>query len=102
MATRKLKAETETEPTPTTTEPEGDAAMALGFRAGTKTHAAALLYLRPEGASMREIIAECGGPHRNLLKRVQEKGHTVHRTTVDGGNGKAVTSYRIELLAEAE
>lgn len=90
MANKTSKA---TEPTPTT-EPVGDAATALGFRADTKTHTAALMYLRQDGATMAEIKGACGGPQRNLLKTMETKGHTVEKFTVEQ-DGKTRTSYKI-------
>lgn len=80
---------------PTTTK--DDPAAALGFRMGSKTYAAATLFLRQNGATMAEIKEATGGPQRNLLKKVEAKGHNVVKNTVDGANGRRVTSYRIEM-----
>jgi antitoxin PrlF len=37
------------------------------------------MYARPEGATMREIIAATGGPHFNELKRLAARGHAVRK-----------------------
>jgi hypothetical protein len=102
--TNEPKTETTTaaEPTPTDTSTatatENDPAAALGFRVDSKTYQAATLFLRPNGATMQEVKAATGGPQRNLLKKVEAKGHKVTKTTVDGANGRRVTSYHIELV----
>ncbi len=38
------------------------------------------LLTRPEGATMRELIAATGGPQYNVLKRLESRGCTVRRT----------------------
>lgn len=38
------------------------------------------LLARPEGATMRELIAATGGPQYNVLKRLESKGRTVRKT----------------------
>ena len=45
---------------------------------GTKI--AERLLTRPEGATMRELIAATGGPQYNVLKKLESKGATVTRT----------------------
>ena len=45
---------------------------------GTKI--AERLLTRPQGATMRELIAATGGPQYNVLKRLESKGRTVRRT----------------------
>jgi antitoxin PrlF len=44
---------------------------------GTKI--AEKLFTRSEGATMREVIAATGSPQYNLLKRLEERGHTVRK-----------------------
>lgn len=78
-----------------------DPAARLGFRPGTKTHTAAELFLRENGATMAEIIEACGGPQRNLLTAVERKGHKVEKFTSQGKDGKKATAYRIELVESA-
>jgi antitoxin PrlF len=45
----------------------------------SKARIARTMYTRPEGATMREIIAATGGPHFNELKRLAARGHTVRK-----------------------
>ena len=68
----------------------------LGLKPGTKKHRAAHMYLRAKGATNMEVVKELEGPHLNLLREVEAKGHSVERnkTRVDG---KLVTNYRIVL-----
>lgn len=68
----------------------------LGLKPGTKKHKAAHMYLRTKGATNMEVVKALEGPHLNLLKEVEAKGHGVQRnkTRVDG---KLVTNYRIVL-----
>ena len=44
---------------------------------GTKT--AETLFVRPEGATMDEVIAATGGPQYNVLRRLEAKGYTVRK-----------------------
>lgn len=77
-------------------ETGGLATTVLGFKIGTKTHIAATMYLRKNGATNAEIVAKNSGPFLNLLKAVEAKGHTVERTTrtVKGRNVKV---YKIKI-----
>lgn len=84
-------------PTPNPMDP----ASKLGFRPGTKTHTAAMLFLRENGATMAEIVEACGGPQRNLLTAVERKGHKVEKFTTQAKDGKKATAYRIELVESA-
>ena len=68
----------------------------LGFRWGTKTHLAAAMYLRREGATTSEISAVNGGPYLNLLKEAEAKGHRVIKRKVPGLSGRPVTCYYID------
>lgn len=43
----------------------------------SKARIARNMFTRPEGATMREIIAATGGPHYNELKRIRARGYTV-------------------------
>lgn len=38
------------------------------------------MLVRPEGATMRELIAATGGPQYNVLKRLESKGCTLRKT----------------------
>ena len=76
------------------------ATTVLGFKAGTKKHKAACMYLRPQGATNQQVIAALGGPHLNLLTQVAAQGHTVGRNKIRV-NGKLVTAYRITLKGTA-
>lgn len=38
------------------------------------------LLVRPEGASMDEVIAATGGPQYNVLRRLKAKGYTIRKT----------------------
>ncbi len=44
------------------------------------TRIAEQLLTRPEGATMRELIAATGGPQYNVLKRLESRGRTVLKT----------------------
>ncbi len=46
----------------------------------TGTKLAEQLLTRPEGATMRELIAATGGPQYNVLKRLEARGCTVRKT----------------------
>lgn len=76
------------------------ATTVLGFKAGTKKHKAACMYLRTQGATNQQVVAALGGPHLNLLTQVAAAGHTVSRNRIRV-NGKLVTSYRITLKGAA-
>ena len=76
---------------------EQKTATGLGFTEGTKAHIAAAMYLKPKGATDAAIREACGGPQRNLLKRMEKQGHTVTRTKVKGPKGRMVTAYRINI-----
>jgi antitoxin PrlF len=43
----------------------------------SKARIARDMFTRPEGATMREIIAATGGPHYNELKRIRARGYAV-------------------------
>lgn len=45
----------------------------------SKARIARTMYTRPEGATMREIIAATGGPHYNELKRLTAQGYAVRK-----------------------
>ena len=42
-----------------------------------KTKVAERLWTRPEGATIREVIAATGGPHHNLLKKLKGRGYLI-------------------------
>lgn len=45
----------------------------------SKARIARDMYTRPEGTTMREIIAVTGGPHYNELKRLAAQGYAVRK-----------------------
>jgi hypothetical protein len=49
------------------------------------------------GATDAAIREACGGPQRNLLKRVEGMGHKVTTAKVAGPKGRKVNAYRIQL-----
>lgn len=74
----------------------GTVTKVLGFKAGTKQHVAAGMYLKTRGATNAEIKRKLGGPQLNLLKKVAGMGHEIERTTRNV-KGKNVKVYRILL-----
>ena len=68
----------------------------LGYTPGTHRHTAANMYL--EGSTAKAVEDACGGkPQRVILSMVQEKGHKVTTTKVDGPGNRKVKVYRIRL-----
>jgi antitoxin PrlF len=45
----------------------------------SKARIARDMFTRPQGATMREIIAATGGPHYNELKHIRARGYTVRK-----------------------
>lgn len=55
------------------------------------------MYMKPKGATDAAIREACGGPQRNLLKRVDGMGHKVTTTMVAGPSGRKVNAFMIQL-----
>lgn len=53
-------------------------------RAPTKRKIAEELWVRPQGATMREVVAATGGPQYNELKRLTARGYGI-RKVKEGG-----------------
>jgi len=74
----------------------------------SKARVARNMYARPEGATMREIIAATGGPHYNELKRLGAQGYFVRK--VKEGNEtryfasapSAAPSYEATVTAKGQ
>lgn len=66
-------------------------AATLGVRPGSKRFKAAVLFLRPEGASMKEVKEETGAPQRNVFTLAQQRGARTKQ--VRGKDG--LTRYKI-------
>lgn len=65
-------------------------------RPGSMTAVALSMYLRPDGASRRQIVAVCGAPHMNKFNTLVKRGMVKNRTKVDKDTGHKV--YKIEKV----
>ncbi len=72
-------------------------ATKLGLTAGTKALEACAMYPGPKGATYADVRAACGGPQKNVLKRVEKMGHKITKTKVVNPKGRMVTAYRIVM-----
>lgn len=68
---------------------------AFGFRKGTIKSNAAALYAAKSGATLAEVKEAVGSVQFNLLKEVEEKGHTITRKTEKGDGARDVTRYKL-------
>ena len=80
-------------PTVAATTPSQKALVAAGFRLGTKTANAMLMYMRQGGATTQQVIKELHGPYLNCLSKAKASGWVVTKTFKAGPNGRAVTTY---------
>ena len=81
-----------------TTKIEKQARDILGLTEGAKNFQAAVLYLRANGATTKDVMEATGsGPQLNILTRVRVAGHTVLR---EKRKADGQTVYRIKLVAK--
>jgi hypothetical protein len=73
----------------------------FGFRKGSKKSQAAKLYSVKKGATLAEVKEATGSSQLNLLKELEEKGHTVEKEKVAGPGKKQVTRYKIVAQEKA-
>ncbi len=69
----------------------------FGFKIGTNTSKASVMYARKSGATTEEIVEVFNGAQLNLLKQAEERGHTVRREKTTRKDGRAATRYYLSL-----
>ena len=66
-----------------------------GFRKDSIKAKAAAIYAKGKGATLQEVKEVVGSIQFNLLKELEEQGHTVDRTDVKTDKGRVVTRYKL-------
>ena len=66
-----------------------------GFRKDSIKAKAAAIYAKGKGATLQEVKEVVGTIQFNLLKELEEQGHTVDRTDVKTDKGRVVTRYKL-------
>ena len=66
-----------------------------GFHKDSIKAKAAAIYAKGKGATLQEVKEVVGSIQFNLLKELEEQGHTVDRTDVKTDKGRVVTRYKL-------